>query len=155
MILLDTPDLYQRQKVMAKTKLNLSEAAREWGISRATINRKKKNGTLSVTKDGRSVFVDKSEMYRVFGEPKQGDTSQSSIDTVSEKQLDTTVEAALFQQKIEFLEQQNEQLKSSLEKVTANEQKLLGIVENQTRLLTDETKKIQSKSGGFWSRLFG
>ena len=66
---------------------SLSEAARMWGVSRATINRYRKNGKISVTADGSAVTVDASEMIRVFGQTKHADTVSSSTDAVSVTQV--------------------------------------------------------------------
>jgi len=141
-------------------RLNLSEAARQWGISRATVNRRKKDGTLSVHKDGRTVTVDRSEMQRVFGNAQQVEASDDTADTVSgsvrmavtQTQQDTSVETALLQQKVEFLEQQNEQLQGMLEQISENEKRLLSIVETQALRLSDERQK---SSSSFWARIFG
>lgn len=135
-------------------KLSLSEAARRWGVSRATINRRRKDGTLSVTKDGRSVFVDTSELVRVFGATNQTvhDTVSSRVrETARVSHSETSSSSELLHQKISFLEEKNEMLQSRLDQVTANEQKLLGIVEAQARQITDQSQSVKNN---IWSRIF-
>lgn len=48
------------------SQLSQREAARLWGVSRATIQRYVKAGKLSLTPDKN---IDKAELVRVFGEP--------------------------------------------------------------------------------------
>lgn len=48
-------------------ELSQREAARQWGLSRAYIQRAIKSGKVSATSDGK---IDVSEMVRAFGEPK-------------------------------------------------------------------------------------
>lgn len=126
-----------------------------WGISRATIYRHIKKGNLSVSKDGKSTWVDTSEMVRVFGEKKQADTggvsSDTSPDTHDDTGGDSGVDTRLLEQEVAHLKEQNEALQSHLDQVRENEQKLLGIIERQTALLTDQRGQA---SQPIWSRLF-
>ena len=133
-------------------RLNLSQAASQWGVSRATIYRYKNKGDLSVIKEGKRTFVDTSEMMRVFGEPKRtvsGDTS----DTIKVEQSDTVADTRILEQKIGFLEEQNQGLQARLDEVRANEQRLLGIVEQQARAITDQRERTD-QGRSFWDRLF-
>ena len=132
--------------------LNISQAGSRWCVSRATIYRYKNKGDLSVIKEGKRSFVDTSEMMRVFGDPKptvSGDTSCAS----RVEQTETTAGSQILEQKIGFLEEQNKALEKRLDDLRSNEQRLLGIVEQQTRLIADQrerTDQVQS----FWGRLF-
>jgi hypothetical protein len=129
--------------------LNISQAGSRWGVSRATIYRYKNKGDLSVIKEGKRSFVDTSEMMRVFGDPKptvSGDTSGAP----RVEQLETTADSQILEQKIGFLEEQNKALEARLDDLRSNEQRLLGIVEAQTRLISDQRDPAQS----FWGRFF-
>jgi hypothetical protein len=48
-------------------EMSQREAARQWGLSRAYIQRAIKSGKVSTTRDGK---IEVSEMVRAFGEPK-------------------------------------------------------------------------------------
>ena len=64
--------------------LSISEAARQWGISRQTVYNRLNQGELSVSKDSQgNTQIDVAEMVRVFGEPS---TRQESIKQPSEEQ---------------------------------------------------------------------
>ena len=128
---------------------SLSEAARMWGVSRATINRYRKSGKISVMADGSSVTVDASEMIRVFGQTKHADTASSSTDTVSLTQVETGADTAILSETVELLKQQIADLRDSLAHARQSENELRGIVDRQTRLLTD-----QRASTGLFARWF-
>ncbi len=51
--------------------ISISQAAKDWGIARSTIQRRLRSGDLSATgKAGAAKTIDTSELLRVFGEPK-------------------------------------------------------------------------------------
>lgn len=99
-------------------KLNISQAAKEWGIARSTIQRKIRSGELSATTgDGASKVIDISEMLRVFGEPR-GVAIQQQSDSM--KQQKYAAHEALVQQlrtENDFLRRQVEQLNSDLREI--------------------------------------
>ncbi len=67
------------------SEISISEASRRWNVSRSTIQRKIKSGELSVvsneshdaTKKNKAKSIDKSELIRVFGEPKKKNNTVS------------------------------------------------------------------------------
>lgn len=126
---------------------SLSEAARVWGVSRATINRYRKSGKISVTSDGSTVTVDASEMVRVFGQQKHHDTASSSSDTVSVKHAEAVSDTAILTETVSLLKQQIDDLRESLVHARQSENELRGIVDRQTRLLSDQrdTKSVFSR----------
>lgn len=74
--------------------LSISEAAREAGVARTTIQRALKEGRLSATRqsDG-TKGIDTSELYRVFGEPRsrpqrQPEPAASAAFDALQQQLD-------------------------------------------------------------------
>ena len=99
--------------------------------------------------DGSSVTVDASEMIRVFGQTKHADTASSSTDTVSLTQVETGADTAILSETVELLKQQIADLRDSLAHARQSENELRGIVDRQTRLLTD-----QRASTGLFSRWF-
>ena len=120
--------------------ISVTEAAKEWGVSRTTIYQKVNNGELSRTADKR---IDTSEMFRVFGEPvskKRTEQSMNSLNnthlnsqtvqscTALEHQLDLEklknehLQQQVSDQKqlIENYQQQIDQLNKTLEKANAS-----------------------------------
>jgi len=132
------------------SSMNLSEAARVWGVARATIYRHRNNGTLSVNKSGRKVTVDAAEMQRVFGNPKKVAGEDVSRETGNDTSHGTTGDSASVQATIAVLEERNASLQAQLERALDTEQRLLGIVEKQQMLLTDQ----REQPAGFLARIF-
>jgi len=61
-------------------KLSISKAAKEWGISRKTVQDAVKSGELKTELGARnSKNVDTADLLRLFGEPKSGQKSGQSI----------------------------------------------------------------------------
>jgi hypothetical protein len=96
-------------------EVNLTTACKMVGISRTTMyNRYVNNGGLSVKKRDKQVFIDISELIRVFGNVKQLDAQvnvqePSTIDVnLHQKDIGLTAENAR-------LTAENEQLKARLE----------------------------------------
>jgi hypothetical protein len=96
-------------------EVNLTTACKMVGISRTTMyNRYVNNGVLSVKKRDKQVFIDISELIRVFGNVKQLDAQvnvqePSTIDVnLHQKDIGLTAENAR-------LTAENEQLKARLE----------------------------------------
>lgn len=96
-------------------EVNLTNACKMVGISRTTMyNKYVKNGVLSVQKREKQVFIDVSELVRVFGNVKHLDEHgnvQKSLpmdDVLHNESNDLTIENAR-------LKAENEQLKARLE----------------------------------------
>ena len=58
--------------------ISVTEAAKEWGVSRTTIYQKVNDGELSRTADKK---IDTAEMLRVFGEPLSKKRTKKPLDT--------------------------------------------------------------------------
>jgi len=123
-------------------RLNVSQAARAAGISRSSIYAHIKKGRLAAHRgdDGR-VYVDASELERVYGEIKiegvHGGVQSVELDTVEGVHGVHSSEA-----KLEALRVENRLLRESLRKTEEREEEarhqvrdLLDVVKSQTRLL--------------------
>lgn len=66
--------------------ISVTEAAKEWGVSRTTIYQKVNDGELSRTADKK---IDVSEMLRVFGEPIAKKRSEQSVNPVQSTPLNS------------------------------------------------------------------
>ena len=120
--------------------LSISQAAKTFGISRSTIQRKIKSGELSLTASIRSgttsaKTIDMSELIRVFGEPET-DLRHVSMHASRDKLMhaDDASKNDLIQQ----LKNENSFLKQELERAHQREHLRL-------------THQTQS----WWSRTFG
>lgn len=118
-------------------EVNLTSACKMVGISRTTMyNKYVNNGVLSVNKRDNQVFIDVSELVRVFGNVKQLDEHgnvQESLpldDVLHVESNDLTTENAR-------LKAENEQLKARLE----DKDKHLQDMRNAILLLENKTKK--------------
>ncbi len=118
-----------------QTLLTLSEAARQWGKSRETLYTHNKAGKLSFSAfPNGSPGIDPAEMIRAYGEPgtapRRGrqDRAPSAVQTRTgdEAVLSVRLDAAL-----EMLSEARQELAAARDR----EQRLLGILEQQTRLL--------------------
>lgn len=76
------------------TKVTISEAARRVGVARSTLLRHIKNGKVSkvIGKDGKP-SVDTSELFRVYGDLKVSDTSDTN-DTLQQSRSVRQVETS-------------------------------------------------------------
>ncbi|NCB43494.1 MAG: hypothetical protein EOM59_12880 [Clostridia bacterium] len=118
-------------------EVNLTTACKMVGISRTTMyNRYVNNGVLSVNKRDKQVFIDVSELVRVFGNVKQLDEHgnvQEALpldDVLHDESNDLTTENAR-------LKAENEQLKARLE----DKDKHLQDMRHAILLLENKTKK--------------
>lgn len=115
-------------------KLTLRQAAAAVGLSRQTIYRAVSSGRLSVEQDEQGQkMVDTSELMRVFG-PLQPRTDTETVQSDRERQPDATGlqgELAVTRQALQMTQEQ-------LEAALGRENRLLSLVESQTRLLEDK-----------------
>jgi len=118
-----------------QTLLTLSEAARQWGKSRETLYAHNKAGKLSFSAfPNGNPGIDPAEMIRAYGEPGTAprrlrqDRMPSAVQTNAggEAVLSARLDAAL-----EMLSETRQELAAARDR----EQRLLGILEQQTRLL--------------------
>lgn len=142
---------------MATPLLTLSEAARQWGMSRQTLYTHHQKGRLSFsTFPNGEPGLDPAEMVRVYGEPGTGKTrarrsaagdmlrSATPLATTPAVALSARLDAAL-----EMLEQARQDLAAARDReqrmvreaaereaaMRADTARLMGILEQQTRLL--------------------
>lgn len=123
--------------------LSISQAAREWGTSRSRLYALKADGKLSFVEfpDGRPA-LDTSELVRVLGEPgsKQATPRQDTDGQGDQNGL--REENRLLSLQLEVTQRERD---AALE----DKDRLLGILENQTRLLQGpETTQDRGKAGG-------
>lgn len=125
-------------------KHSISEAARLTGKSRSTLHRHIKLGKISkeVSPAGEPV-IDTSELNRVYGDlshqPASSATPMMQVETPPE---DPTVKAEKA-----ALRRENESLRDERDRWAAQAERL-------TLLLADQ-RSTQSRTQGFWARLFG
>lgn len=65
--------------------ISVTEASKEWSVSRTTIYQKVNDGQLSRTADKK---IDTSEMLRVFGEPPSKKRTEQSVNTTNNTHSD-------------------------------------------------------------------
>lgn len=87
--------------------MNISQASKQWGISRTTIYTKIKDWELTKTPQG---DIDPSEMIRVFGHAKQNRTPSK----VQQSTAQNSQEYALLEQSLHFEQQRNQDLQNRL-----------------------------------------
>ena len=90
------------------TNLSITAAAKAWGMSRRTLQRRVTDGTISVTSGkGKAKYLETSEMLRVFGEPDV--TSAQGAHVTAPVMSQETSEI------VTLLKEQNKYLKSQVE----------------------------------------
>ena len=129
-------------------KINISQAAKMTGKTRTTIYKKIKSGELSAElgRDGNRL-IDTAELLRVFGE-------LVTPDTVSMDVHDTPQVTPLLERQISLLEAENKRLHEQIEADRREKERLLGLLEKQTLLLTHGQQEPAPKAS-FWRRVFG
>ena len=121
------------------TKLNISQAARAANISRNTLYKKLKRGAISKEQDAEgNPVIDVSELLRVYPKLDMDAALDTEEDTAHKSEPVTTqdtIGAALLELEIKHL---NEKLQAEQERrrdAEEREQRLLEIVETQSRML--------------------
>lgn len=110
----------------------MSQAAKQWGVTRQTLHRAIREGKLSASQGPRGIrTVETAEMIRVYGEPPtpvpvtlqaDGDRRLQPVSTGDKEVLIVT-------------------LREQLERAHAEKDRLLGLIEQQQRLLTDQRQQ--------------
>lgn len=117
--------------------LSQREAAQTWGVSRATIQRAIKAGTLSAV-EGR---IDPAEMLRVYGEPKSRPASRlgEPVEPAREPGGATPAQVAqqVAQSRLIELETENRMLRERL----ADKDQHLADLRAQVQLLTHDAPR--------------
>jgi hypothetical protein len=113
--------------------VSISEAARLTKKPRSTLHRHMNQGKLSKHQDGQgNPVLDVAELERVYGALQQADMPQ----TVASLQIATPSAVAVDRAEIEALRRENALLQRQLEDTQGQRDRLLGVVESQTRLIT-------------------
>ena len=122
--------------------ISISEASRNWGISRTTIHAKIKQKILSKGENG---LLDPAEISRVFGSPK---TKPKNLYNVQNKEntLNSTLKE-LFEKQLDYERKLREQAEKRAdeyqEKLTQAEKRLDEVLQ-QMNNLTDTVKLLQA-----------
>ena len=133
-------------------KLNISQAAKMTGKTRTTIYKKIKSGELSAELgiDGNRL-IDTAELLRVFGDLVTPDTVSMDVHTIQQITLQVT---PLLERQISLLEAENKRLHEQIEADRREKERLFGLLEKQTLLLTHIQQEAAPKTT-FWQRMFG
>lgn len=127
--------------------LGLREAARAAGVSRQTIYRYAAAGRLSVTQrqDG-TQGVDTAELMRVFGPLRDPETVAEKAPVTPQDSPDSRLLQAI-QGELEATKQALRMAQAALDQAQEREGRLLGLLEQQTRLLEHrpEPRRTASK----------
>jgi excisionase family DNA binding protein len=125
--------------------LSLKEAASAVGVSRQTLYRYAESGRISVVqrRDG-TQGVDTSELLRVFGELRQPETVTVTGGVTNQDSPDTALLQAA-QRELEATKKLLQMTQDALEAAQSREGRLLGILENQTRLLEHKPRPVAAK----------
>ena len=152
-------------------KLNITDAAKAIGKPRSTLYRHIKKGKISSDEDGQgNTVIDVSELQRVYGKlnmtATDSDTERSEALHQSAP-LQSAAEIELLQLRLEHAEKQRDSEKERRERAEGEVERLLSIVEVQTRQLAAPTKaseetpviqsdtKPKSQKRGLLARIFG
>ncbi|MDV2998198.1 MAG: hypothetical protein N4J56_007903 [Chroococcidiopsis sp. SAG 2025] len=124
------------------SKFNISQAAKVTGKARSTIQAHLKNGKFSAEYDAvGNCLIDAAELHRVYGVLRV-DKTAGVVKKVSEiGQAATPHDTDAMQQRIQFLEEKVGFFERQLQHEREEKNRLLSLVENQTRQLTDQRKK--------------
>ena len=133
-------------------KINISQAAKMTGKTRTTIYKKIKSGELSAElgSDGNRL-IDTAELLRVFGELVTPDTVSMDVHEIQQEMPQVT---PLLERQINLLEAENRRLHEQIEADRREKERLLGLLEKQTLLLTHIQQESVPKVS-FWQRVFG
>lgn len=127
---------------MEQTRYSITEASKKVGIGRTKFYKDYINkGIVSKTRDGKKVYIDASELKRVFPEVFQKDEMIVH---------DVKVEHIRKDYQIEYLEKENELLKKQLEEVKQDKEHYRQLaLENMGKSDKQENKKT------WFDRIFG
>ena len=137
-------------------KFNISQAAKLYGKDRSSIQRKIKQGKISVsTNEKGHKEIDLTELIRVFGEPPKVDTVETHVENSGVQQPDTVAATPFLHDKISMLEARVEELvkerEREREEYHEREEWLKKKVDTQALLLEDKREKeIEKPSSDRW-----
>lgn len=119
-------------------KLSISEAARRAGVNRTTLHRRIEKGDLSkeIGDDGKPV-IDLSELARLYPSAVKGGQVQQAEQQAMQQPFEQAATGALLRE--------NSLLRETVEDLRKERDRLIGVVETQTRLISDQ----RPQRGGF------
>ena len=119
----------------------MTEASKEWSVSRTTIYQKVNDGELSRTADKK---IDTSEMLRVFGEPVSKKRTEQSLDR-AHLNNQTVQNCTVLEHQLELEKLKNEHLVQQV-----NDQKqLIGNYQQQINQLNKTLEKANASIHDF------
>lgn len=121
-----------------QVKLSISEAARRAGVNRTTLHRRIEKGELSkeIGDDGKPV-IDLSELARLYPAVVKAEQAQQS--------RQQSVQHANEHHATDALLRENSLLRETVDDLRRERDRLLGVVETQTKLISDQ----RPQRGGF------
>lgn len=119
-------------------KLNITQAANEWGIARSTLQRAVKRGEVSVTK-GKNGYnaVDSSEMVRVYGAAKE----RSAVS------VGAAVGTDILTIKVEMIERENRLLRERVNDLKEMMETKEKVIVNQREIIAAFFRRLPPPSG--------
>lgn len=134
-------------------EITIKEAVAGGWAARATIYRAISRGEITTRKaqDGK-VYVDVSELVRVFGEPKDKSQPVKETDNPQPRQEPIALEIAVLKERLASLEKELSRADDSLKEAKERETWLREQLERQTTVVAQVTETVK---GGVWRRLFG
>lgn len=116
-------------------KVNLSEAARLVGVDRSTIHRWRRTGKLTVGKDRQGKpHVDTAELERVAGELRPPPPPTPTPEQ-------TAADVAILRAQLDAVQRERDRALHDLDAVRADHQRLMDVIERQTKLLEDQRQR--------------
>jgi DNA-binding transcriptional MerR regulator len=114
-------------------KLSIKEACELAGISRPTIYKYIKNGTLSVVKDDKNTFVEVTELLRVFPDSKLNTNKDNanSLHSLTQDVQHKDELIAMLKQELDDKRRDNEFLKDQLTQASQNITQVNNLLENK------------------------
>ena len=139
-------------------KLNISQAAKLYGKDRSSIQRKIKQGELSISINGKGYKeIDLMELIRVFGEPSKLDTEETHVENDNVQQLNTVAATPFLHEKISMLEVRVEELVKERDREKGEYQQreewLQRKIDQITLALPDYTQKKATSPQVLWAFL--
>lgn len=132
--------------------VSVSEASKQFKISRTTLYRMKDSGQISFVKRvNGTTGIDTSELIRVFGDDKREQSRETKYNTMDTRKYDVVTENVYLKKENVYLKKENEMLLRHLQRTEAQVDQLMISVQEQNKqiLLTQPQLK---KS--FWHRLW-
>ncbi|MGN6129385.1 MAG: helix-turn-helix domain-containing protein [Nocardioidaceae bacterium] len=124
--------------------LSTREAARRWGVSRATLQRHINAGKLSQSTDADGTKgIDPAEMVRVYGEPSRPKSASNVPAEATAEPLEKRDPVTFYRHSFELMKAEADHLKALL----VEKDQRISDLQNAVHLLGHDA---QPKAGGWW-----